>query len=280
MVFVFTEFKQVQNKRVLYQISSQDPKNILKINFNNCEISVTAGIIIYQTFLVSHSRRYKMAQMATFEPIMNISESLEIGSIISEDKLLFSHVYQGRFNNDIVYVKRIPGVFLERHIVDGEIESIKNLPAHKYLLKYLGHVYIRNRVFLASETYNRSLQECLFHSKLPQNEIRIFRECVVGLQFLHDRQIVHGNLKPSNILVSSLGTIKLSDFGLHNIISQQTRHFLDSDVDIGILDWMAPEQVLGYRTGKSFQNVSQIILIQYITLFSRLFLISLPQLKR
>lgn len=34
-----------------------------------------------------------------------------------------------------------------------------------------------------------------------------------GLKFLHDRHILHRDIKSDNILISSTGAIKLADFG-------------------------------------------------------------------
>ena len=40
-----------------------------------------------------------------------------------------------------------------------------------------------------------------------------FRQAVSGLDYLHYHKVVHGDIKPENLLVSSSGELKISDFG-------------------------------------------------------------------
>ena len=42
---------------------------------------------------------------------------------------------------------------------------------------------------------------------------RYIGEVSSGIQYLHSRNLVHLDVKPSNILVSSHGNVKLADFG-------------------------------------------------------------------
>lgn len=54
----------------------------------------------------------------------------------------------------------------------------------------------------------------------PGVAINVLRECLTGLAALHRRQIVHGDVKPSNIMLKRTGSTKLIDFGSAFLIQQ------------------------------------------------------------
>lgn len=52
------------------------------------------------------------------------------------------------------------------------------------------------------------------HSPPPaQVSLDFFRQACRGLDYLHYNKVVHGDLKPENLLVSATGELKLADFG-------------------------------------------------------------------
>ncbi len=65
--------------------------------------------------------------------------------------------------------------------------------------------------------------------------LHILRNVLRGLAVLHDKGFVHGDIKPTNIMVDAQGTVKLVDFGRAARIGEEVNILLGSPV------FMAPE---------------------------------------
>jgi serine/threonine protein kinase len=75
------------------------------------------------------------------------------------------------------------------------------------------------------------------------DRVRIFREICSGLGYAHSKGVIHRDIKPANILVTSDGKVKILDFGLARVASQQT--ITRRGVILGTPDYMSPEQAMG-----------------------------------
>ena len=64
-----------------------------------------------------------------------------------------------------------------------------------------------------------------------------------GLTAIHDRGLIHRDVKPTNLLVSEAGAVKLADFGLARPVSGHTLS-LTGEKTIGTPHYMAPEQCM------------------------------------
>ena len=63
-----------------------------------------------------------------------------------------------------------------------------------------------------------------------------------ALEFAHVHQVIHRDVKPSNILVTKTGLVKVADFGIAHIEASDLT--TEGDV-LGTPSYMAPEQLLG-----------------------------------
>jgi serine/threonine protein kinase len=69
------------------------------------------------------------------------------------------------------------------------------------------------------------------------------RQVADGLQHAHERDIIHRDIKPGNLLVDERGVVKILDLGLARLEAGQERG-LTRDQVLGTTDYMAPEQAL------------------------------------
>ncbi|SAM00944.1 hypothetical protein [Absidia glauca] len=78
----------------------------------------------------------------------------------------------------------------------------------------------------------------------------IFFQLFAGIKFLHERQIAHCDLKPENVLVVDVDTlrVKITDFGLAKTVSSQNPALHDQ---CGTLAYVAPEVL---DPGKNFSK--------------------------
>jgi serine/threonine protein kinase len=75
----------------------------------------------------------------------------------------------------------------------------------------------------------------------------IARQVALGMAAAHERGIVHGDLKPANVMVTTAGIAKILDFGLASR-QRQAADGSDSDGARGLLGtpgYMSPEQSRG-----------------------------------
>ncbi|KIJ10300.1 hypothetical protein PAXINDRAFT_52882, partial [Paxillus involutus ATCC 200175] len=84
-------------------------------------------------------------------------------------------------------------------------------------------------------------------------------DVAAGLQYLHSRSVVHGDLSGSNVLIDGNERACISDFGLSTLLTQLGGStFATSNQSPGTLRWAAPE-LLEFHEAEGGENPPQII---------------------
>ncbi|KAJ3249066.1 hypothetical protein HDU77_007884 [Chytriomyces hyalinus] len=132
-----------------------------------------------------------------------------------------------------------------------EISLLREL-SHDNVVRYLGFDVVENVVSVFLEYVDGgSLATMIsrygrFDYALAQS---VTHQVLSGLEYLHDRCIIHRDIKGANILVNRLGVAKIADFGISkkNEYKYQTNSRMSMQ---GTVYWMAPE-VMANKGGYS-----------------------------
>lgn len=172
-----------------------------------------------------------------------VVDSYQLGNCIGKGQ--FGAVYKA-LNRDTGHVAAIKRISLENYTgkeVDElmqEVELLESL-SHPNIVQYIGFIRESNYLNIILEyVENGSLYSILktFGPLAERLAVNYVVQILQGLHYLHERKVVHCDLKAANILNTKEGVAKLSDFGVSqqlSVLDQNTKAVA------GTPNWMAPE---------------------------------------
>ncbi|GMF16456.1 unnamed protein product [Phytophthora lilii] len=222
----------------------------------------------------SRRRRYTTTQVPSnntiaadgsawnLRPVPEVSDPLPEWFIPPEEVLFdpeqpfgrgsFGTVHKGKWLDSDVVVKRVKA---EHHASTESFRSEVSIwysLNHPHIVNLYGACHLGGKPFFVCENAGLGNLNAYLRRRKPgkdNDKIDVAEawsklyEAALGLQYLHERGIVHQDLKCDNILVGSDGRAKLTDFGLStNVLGRNSRQSTDkSSKPIGAVRWKAPE---------------------------------------
>jgi serine/threonine protein kinase len=128
---------------------------------------------------------------------------------------------------------------------------LEKIAPHENIVQYLGVHRTQRHLYIMLE-YVPCGSLTLIVQKLGSfNEAVIqsyTKQILYGLQHLHNNDIVHRDIKGSNLLVTHDGRVKLADFGASKILEYGTiRNFEEKHTFIGTPMYFAPEVIQNHN---------------------------------
>jgi len=144
------------------------------------------------------------------EGLASIKSKFELLDVMQEDKYGSAYLYEDKSSQNLLVIKKkttSTGGYKEAKV----LHSLK----HPNLVNILG-TSKNDKAFIVVMEYvsGGSLKDRLIEPMELQQFLNLSIQMCKAMAFAHQNRIYHGNLRPSNILLSADMQVKVSDFGL------------------------------------------------------------------
>jgi serine/threonine-protein kinase len=153
------------------------------------------------------------------EGLAAIKQKFGLLDVMQEDQHGAVYLYEDKSSHKLLVIKKRTNSFSGFR----EAKMLHNLK-HPNVLNILGSSK-NDSVFIIVMPYisGGSLQDRLIEAFDFQTFIKLGVQICRGLSFAHQNRILHGNLRPSNILLTANMQVKIADFGLDEHYRVQSR---------------------------------------------------------
>ncbi|KAF7105420.1 hypothetical protein CFC21_106236 [Triticum aestivum] len=192
-------------------------------------------------------------------------------------------VYKAILDNGVLAVKRLPNTYMYEEQFHREVECLMKVK-HKNIVRFLGYCADTQGNM---GSYNGKMvmadvqQRLLCFEYLPRGSLdhyitdssgglewvkrfQVIKGICEGLNYLHQNNIMHLDLKPGNILLDEDMMPKITDFGLSRCFEEDQTRVITKNVG-GTLGYLAPEFHEGEITHKFDVYSLGVIIMEMLT---------------
>ncbi|NVK87317.1 MAG: protein kinase [Gammaproteobacteria bacterium] len=184
----------------------------------------SAAVIENQLLQVIKGAHLAKSQKQSAEKdIASLSKNFTLLEVFNENEYGAVYLYERQKTNDLIVIKK-------RANDSSGLKEAKLLTSLKH--PQIANIYgtaSNQRSFIVVMEYldGGTLADRLIQP-FPLDEFyHVAGQILAGLEFAHKNRIIHGNIRPTNILFDQTGSVKLSDFGYceHYFADEQSQNW-------------------------------------------------------
>ena len=142
--------------------------------------------------------------------ITNLKDKFLLLDIIKEDDFGGVYLFEKKETKKLMVIKKV-----KSQAAGLSVAKILSKLEHNHIISIYGVSGDKDLFIIVMEYISGgSLKERLIRAHPAKEALKICRDICEALSFAHKNRIIHGNLRPSNILSTEEGEVKITDFGL------------------------------------------------------------------
>ncbi len=178
----------------------------------------------------------------------------------SLDRVVAIKILSSRLTDDPDIVKRF----------ERESITIARLN-HPNIVHVIDKGCVGGRYFFAMEYIDgTTLREVISSDRIPlKTKLDMIVHVLKALDYAHKNGVIHRDVKPSNILIDRHGNARVVDFGIAQIVGTPETDRTASDVVMGTVSYMSPEQKISTASVDQTTDIYAVGVILYEILLGR-----------
>lgn len=149
--------------------------------------------------------------------------------------LAFDPAFRTRFRREAQDAAKMAHPTIVR-IFDAGEESVREANGIETLIPFIVMEYVDGRL----------LKDVVADGPLePAEAARVIGQVLTALEYSHRAGVVHRDIKPGNIMITTSGQVKVMDFGIARAISDSSATIAETSAIVGTASYFSPEQARG-----------------------------------
>nr|WP_217485268.1 Stk1 family PASTA domain-containing Ser/Thr kinase [Plantibacter sp. MCCC 1A11337] len=143
--------------------------------------------------------------------------------------------FRSRFRQEAQAASRMAHPTIVR-VYDAGEERVKDVSGHDLIEPFIVMEYVEGRM----------LKDLIAEGPVESEEaVRIAHSILTALEYSHRAGVVHRDIKPGNVMITTAGDVKVTDFGIARAVSDSSTTVAQTTAILGTAAYFSPEQAKG-----------------------------------